>query len=78
MSQIIPLNYLIKFIRLHFQTSFTMKSALFLSAIIPSALGATIYLAGDSTMATGGTGSGTAGMSSSWWHPWIFHFRYTC
>ncbi|KAJ5965267.1 hypothetical protein N7481_011981 [Penicillium waksmanii] len=38
-----------------------MKSALLLSAIIPSALGTTIYLAGDSTMATGGTGSGTAG-----------------
>lgn len=38
-----------------------MKSALLLSSIIPSALGATIYLAGDSTMAKGGTGSGTAG-----------------
>lgn len=39
-----------------------MKSATLLSALIPSALGATIYLAGDSTMAKGGTGSGTAGM----------------
>lgn len=38
-----------------------MKSAILLSAFIPSALGATIYLAGDSTMAKGGTGSGTAG-----------------
>ena len=39
-----------------------MKSSLLLSSLIPSALGATIYLAGDSTMASGGTGSGTAGM----------------
>lgn len=42
-----------------------MKSTLFFSTIIPSALGTTIYLAGDSTMAQGGTGSGTAGMSPS-------------
>lgn len=38
-----------------------MKSAVLLS-MIPSVLGTTIYLAGDSTMAKGGTGSGTAGM----------------
>lgn len=37
-----------------------MKSAVLLS-MIPSVLGTTIYLAGDSTMAKGGTGSGTAG-----------------
>lgn len=38
-----------------------MKSAILLSALIPSAL-ATIYLAGDSTMAKSGTGSSTQGM----------------
>ncbi|KAF4770089.1 hypothetical protein N7455_009341 [Penicillium solitum] len=38
-----------------------MKSAILLSALVPSALGTTIYLAGDSTMAKGGTGSSTAG-----------------
>ncbi|KAJ6072199.1 hypothetical protein N7499_010213 [Penicillium canescens] len=38
-----------------------MKTAALLSALVPSALGTTIYLAGDSTMAKGGTGSGTAG-----------------
>ncbi|KAJ5377138.1 CAZyme family CE12 [Penicillium cataractarum] len=37
-----------------------MKSAVLLS-MVPSVLGTTIYLAGDSTMAKGGTGSGTAG-----------------
>ncbi|KAJ5155126.1 Lipase GDSL [Penicillium coprophilum] len=37
-----------------------MKSTILLS-LIPSVLGTTIYLAGDSTMAKGGTGSGTAG-----------------
>jgi rhamnogalacturonan acetylesterase len=40
-----------------------MKSVL-LAALTPTALGATIYLAGDSTMAKGGTGSGTAGIYS--------------
>ena len=40
-----------------------MKPAAFL-ALIPSALGTTIYLAGDSTMAASGTGSGTAGTRS--------------
>jgi hypothetical protein len=39
-----------------------MKTAALLSTLLPSALGATIYLAGDSTMAKGGTGSGTAGL----------------
>lgn len=39
-----------------------MKTAALLSALVPSVLGTTIYLAGDSTMAKGGTGSGTAGM----------------
>ncbi|KAJ5692761.1 hypothetical protein N7462_002184 [Penicillium macrosclerotiorum] len=38
-----------------------MRSTVLLSTLIPSALGTTIYLAGDSTMAKGGTGSGTAG-----------------
>ncbi|KAJ5293596.1 hypothetical protein PENANT_c002G07505 [Penicillium antarcticum] len=38
-----------------------MKTAALLSALVPSVLGTTIYLAGDSTMAKGGTGSGTAG-----------------
>ncbi|KXG46643.1 Esterase, SGNH hydrolase-type, subgroup [Penicillium griseofulvum] len=37
-----------------------MKSTILLS-LIPSALSTTIYLAGDSTMAKSGTGSGTAG-----------------
>jgi rhamnogalacturonan acetylesterase len=41
-----------------------MKTTAIISALIPSALGATIYLAGDSTMATGGGGSSTAGMFS--------------
>lgn len=39
-----------------------MKSAVLLSALFPSALGATIYMAGDSTMAKNGGGSGTQGM----------------
>ncbi|CAG8267219.1 unnamed protein product [Penicillium salamii] len=38
-----------------------MKSAVLLSALFPSALGATIYMAGDSTMAKNGGGSGTQG-----------------
>ncbi|KAE8342638.1 hypothetical protein BDV24DRAFT_162169 [Aspergillus arachidicola] len=38
-----------------------MKTAALLSALIPSALGATLYLAGDSTMAAGGGGQGTNG-----------------
>ncbi|CAI7655057.1 unnamed protein product [Penicillium bialowiezense] len=38
-----------------------MKTAVLLSALVPSALGATIYLAGDSTMANNGGGSGTQG-----------------
>jgi rhamnogalacturonan acetylesterase len=41
-----------------------MKTAALLSALVPSALGATIYLAGDSTMAKRGGGSSTAGMFS--------------
>lgn len=39
-----------------------MKTTVLLSALVPSALGATIYLAGDSTMAKNGGGSGTQGM----------------
>lgn len=38
-----------------------MKSIAFLLSLLPSTLGATIYLAGDSTMAAGGGGSGTDG-----------------
>ncbi|KAJ5297238.1 uncharacterized protein N7443_008131 [Penicillium atrosanguineum] len=38
-----------------------MKFTVLLAALVPSALGTTIYMAGDSTMAKGGTGSGTAG-----------------
>lgn len=37
-----------------------MKAAV-LATLIPSALGATIYFAGDSTMASGGGGSNTNG-----------------
>lgn len=38
-----------------------MKSIAFFLFLLPSTLGATIYLAGDSTMAAGGGGSGTNG-----------------
>lgn len=40
-----------------------MKTLLYLTYLLPGALVTTIYLAGDYTMASGGTGSGTAGMS---------------
>jgi len=41
-----------------------MKSTAFFLSLLPSALGATIYLAGDSTMAAAGGGSGTDGTPS--------------
>jgi hypothetical protein len=42
-------------------TSPAMKTATLFSVLIPSALGSTIYFAGDSTMAKGGGGTSTNG-----------------
>lgn len=58
------LSFSVKYLFIFDSKSLIMKSIALLSALsalVPSALGVTIYLAGDSTMAKSGGGSGTAG-----------------